>query len=80
MSNYKFERIPKSCVVTGGSGFVGQRLCEMLVERGCGRVVSFDISPKPKGALECPEIEYFRGDLTKPEDVNKACTGSFFYY
>lgn len=26
--------VPANCVVTGGSGFVGQRLVEMLVERG----------------------------------------------
>jgi nucleoside-diphosphate-sugar epimerase len=50
MSNqgFGFKAIPKSCLVTGGSGFVGQRLVEMLVERGSKRVVSFDISPKPK--------------------------------
>ena len=27
------------CVVTGGSGFVGQRLVEMLVERGAKKYV-----------------------------------------
>ena len=32
-------------VVTGGTGFVGQRLVEMLVERGADRVISFDIVP-----------------------------------
>ena len=37
---------PKRCMVTGGTGFVGQRLVEMLVERGAERVVSFDIVPK----------------------------------
>eukprot|EP00420_Gonyaulax_spinifera_P029547 CAMPEP_0197879778 /NCGR_PEP_ID=MMETSP1439-20131203/7774_1 /TAXON_ID=66791 /ORGANISM="Gonyaulax spinifera, Strain CCMP409" /LENGTH=62 /DNA_ID=CAMNT_0043499305 /DNA_START=58 /DNA_END=243 /DNA_ORIENTATION=+ len=30
----KFGQVPKRCVVTGGTGFVGQRLVEMLVERG----------------------------------------------
>ena len=39
--------MPKVCVVTGGSGFVGQRLVEMLVERGAKKVISFDIAPKP---------------------------------
>ena len=29
-----FPPVPKNCCVTGGSGFVGQRLVEMLVERG----------------------------------------------
>ena len=43
----KFSSPPKHCVVTGGSGFVGQRLCEMLIERGAEKVVSFDIVPMP---------------------------------
>jgi len=38
--------------VTGGSGFVGQRLVEMLVERGAERVVSFDILPQPPTAWQ----------------------------
>jgi nucleoside-diphosphate-sugar epimerase len=91
-----------------GSGFVGQRLVEMLVERGAKYVVSFDRyfwslhalhpetlilvvrflelspllvlavifrAPTPKGAMECPEIKYVQGDLTKKEDVVNACEG-----
>jgi nucleoside-diphosphate-sugar epimerase len=34
-------------VVTGSSGFVGQRLVEMLIERGATTVVAFDVAPKP---------------------------------
>ncbi|CAM9257829.1 unnamed protein product [Choristocarpus tenellus] len=64
------------CVVTGGSGFTGQRLVEMLVERGAGRVVSFDITPKPTDGLDNPVIEYIQGDLTKEQDVDKACEGA----
>jgi len=30
--------VPKVCVVTGGTGFVGLRLVEMLVERGAQKV------------------------------------------
>lgn len=67
--------VPATCLVTGGSGFVGQRLVEMLVERGAKRVVSFDISPKPVNASNDPRIEYVQGDLTKYEDVNKASEG-----
>lgn len=72
--------VPKSCVVTGGSGFVGQRLVEMLVERGAKRVVSFDISPTPKGASTRKEIVYFQGDLTDPAVVEKALEGSECVY
>lgn len=34
-------------MVTGGSGFVGQRLVEMLLERGAKHVTSMDIVPMP---------------------------------
>ena len=59
-------------LVTGGSGFVGQRLVEMLVERGAKRVVSFDISPKPRDALESTKIHYVQGDLTNLADISAA--------
>ena len=68
--------VPKSCIVTGGSGFVGQRLVEMLVERGCKRVISFDIAPKPKDALDHTAIEYCQGDLSKKSDVFGLCNPS----
>lgn len=72
--------VPKRCVVTGGSGFVGQRLVEMLVERGADRVVSFDIAPKPKDAMEDDRIEYVQGDLTDPVGVEKAFEGTDMVY
>jgi len=65
-----------NAVVTGGSGFVGQRLVEMLLERGAKKVVSFDIAPKPKDALTDSRIVYVQGDLTRFEDVDKACEGA----
>ena len=68
-----FPPVPAKCVVTGGSGFVGQRLVEMLIERGAERVVSFDVAPKPRGALEDARIVYQQGDLTKLDDVLTAC-------
>ena len=33
-----YPPVPKVCVVTGGTGFVGLRLVEMLVERGAEKV------------------------------------------
>ena len=67
--------VPKQCCVTGGSGFVGRRLVEMLVERGAERVVSFDIAPKPEGAWDAKQIQYVQGDLTDPAVVEKALEG-----
>lgn len=70
-----FRRIPKSAFVTGGSGFVGRRLVEMLIERGCERVVSFDIAPKPADAEDCSKIEYVQGDISNREQVIKYSAG-----
>jgi nucleoside-diphosphate-sugar epimerase len=71
------------CVVTGGSGLVGRRLVEMLVQRGAASVVSFDIAPIPVdpaleflNAQEKARVKYVRGDLTKAEDVLMACEGA----
>lgn len=68
--------VPANCVVTGASGFVGQRLVEMLVERGAKRVVSFDILPQPPTAWQDPRIEYVQGDLRDAESVAAACKGA----
>lgn len=71
-----YPQVPDNCVVTGGTGFVGQRLVEMLVERGAKRVVSFDIVPKPADAWEHPAIEYVQGDLRDKAAVLDACKGA----
>ena len=70
--------VPANCVVTGGTGFVGQRLVEMLVERGAKRVVSFDIVPKERvrGAWDHPAIEYVVGDIADPVAVENAIKGA----
>jgi nucleoside-diphosphate-sugar epimerase len=59
-------------VVTGGSGFVGQRLCEMLLERGAAHVVSFDVQDAPPDALDDPRIQYIKGDLRDAKTVSDA--------
>lgn len=69
-----YSNLPKRCLVTGGSGFVGQRLVEILIERGVDKVISFDILPKPKDSIKSSKIEYYQGDLTLYSDVNKACS------
>ncbi|CAE7648272.1 3BETAHSD/D1 [Symbiodinium sp. CCMP2592] len=68
--------VPAHCVVTGGSGFVGQRLVEMLVERGAQRVVSFDILPQPPSAWQDSRIVYMQGDLRRRADVDRAVAGA----
>jgi sterol-4alpha-carboxylate 3-dehydrogenase (decarboxylating) len=73
------------CVVTGGSGFVGRRLVELLVERGAKRVISFDIrepmtKSKPEFNMLKPEDEakvtYVLGDISNFESVVNAFHGA----
>lgn len=71
-----FRDVPKTAVVTGASGFVGQRLVEMLVERGAERVVAFDLAAPPADASQDPAIEYVQGDITDPQAVSEACRGT----
>lgn len=71
----KYGPVPKRCLVTGGLGFVGQRLVETLVERGAEKVVCFDIVPPPANVWKHSAIKYVTGDLCKIEDVKNAFKG-----
>jgi len=62
-SQGKYPPVPAVCVVTGGTGFVGGRLVEMLVERGAKKVRVLDVVPPPKNAWHDPRIEYVVGDI-----------------
>lgn len=70
-----YERPPRVCLVTGGTGFVGQRLVEMLVERGAERVISFDIVPPHDNCWKHEAIEYVVGDISDTDMVDKVCEG-----
>lgn len=75
--------VPKRCIVTGGSGFVGRRLVEMLVERGSELVIAMDVAPAPSDAEDNDKIKWLQGDLSKPSDVDiafRACPGCEMIY
>jgi nucleoside-diphosphate-sugar epimerase len=66
----------KVCVVTGGTGFVGRRLVEMLVERDAKKVISFDIVPAPEDAIDDDRVQYIVGDIRNESAVVDACKGA----
>lgn len=72
--NIQHPPVPKVCVVTGGTGFVGLRLVEMLVERGAEKVISFDIVPPPPFAWQHSKIEWRIGDICDTDAVSKLIT------
>jgi nucleoside-diphosphate-sugar epimerase len=76
MSSAGFPPVPAHCVVTGSSGFVGQRLVEMLLERGAERIVALDIVEKPSDAVQSARVEYVRGSITDMAVVERCVTGA----
>uniref|UniRef100_A0A7S3V093 3-beta hydroxysteroid dehydrogenase/isomerase domain-containing protein n=1 Tax=Aplanochytrium stocchinoi TaxID=215587 RepID=A0A7S3V093_9STRA len=78
-----YPPVPKNCVVTGGTGFVGLRLVEMLVERGAKKVIALDVVTPEELPEEVthsvwrhPNIEYVHGDVTKVETLKNAFKGA----
>ena len=62
-----------SVMVTGGTGFIGNRIIRKLVERG-EEVVCFDLAP-PRANLEpyLDRIKVYRGDVTQVPQLLEAC-------
>lgn len=60
-----------SCLVTGGSGFLGRALAKALVERGCA-VRSLDIRPDEN---PLPGVAYCTGDIRDYRAVRAASEG-----
>ncbi|MCH7801784.1 MAG: NAD(P)-dependent oxidoreductase, partial [Chloroflexi bacterium] len=59
-------------MVTGGNGFIGQRIVRILLERG-EEVVSFDMAPPRSGAqIKSDRFSFYRGDVTQIPHVTEA--------
>jgi len=66
----------RKVLVTGGSGYFGSRILQLLLERGA-ECRSFDrMAPD-----ECPpEVEFFQGDILDLQAIKKACEGVSIVY
>lgn len=66
--DYPSYTLPRVCMVTGGNGFLGGNIVQVLRRNGV-RVVVFDISEK---AWKDSEVVCVKGDLTRGEEVDAA--------
>jgi UDP-N-acetylglucosamine/UDP-N-acetylgalactosamine 4-epimerase len=67
-------------LVTGGAGFIGSNITRYLLEHGTGRVRVLDnlsngFKRNIEPFLSNPAFEFIEGDITNPEDCNRACEG-----
>jgi UDP-glucose 4-epimerase len=66
-------------LVTGGAGFIGSNLVELLVDEGHQVVVLDDISSGYEENLR-PDTQFVRGDVSAPEVVDEAAAGCDFIF
>lgn len=87
MQKYHFN---KRVLVTGGAGFLGSHLCEVLLNRNCDVICADNFFTGRRGnvahLLENPSFEILRHDITFPlfvevdEIYNLACPASPSHY
>lgn len=71
----------KRVLVTGGAGFIGSHLVDLLLREGCAVRVFDNLEPQVHGAIDTPpaylsrEAEFVRGDVRDREALRKALDG-----
>lgn len=60
-------------LVTGGAGFIGSNLCNMMAEKD-HEVIAFDNLSLGKTENLSDKVKFFEGDVNKEEDLKKAGT------
>src|SRR5271165_7117519 len=67
-------------LITGGLGFIGRHIAELLVEQGRQVLLLDNLSPQTHGAvpqisahglIAHPRVETYRGDVRRPADWEK---------
>ncbi|MEM3433305.1 MAG: SDR family NAD(P)-dependent oxidoreductase [Candidatus Methanomethyliaceae archaeon] len=61
----------RTCLVTGGAGFIGSHIADRLIEAGY-RVVIIDNESTGLKENVNPQAIYLKGDITRPNDLKKA--------
>lgn len=66
----------KNVVVTGGAGFIGSHICEVLAKDENARVICIDnlvtgTVMNIEGMLKSPDFKFIRHDITEPIDLSK---------
>src|SRR3989344_5672116 len=66
----------KTIVVTGGTGYDGSRVAEVLASRGHGVIVVDIVPPEERGITFSKGIEFRHHDLRIPEEAMKGLRGA----
>ena len=64
-----------TCLVTGGSGYLGRCICAALLSAGAADVRTLDLTPPPADAPLPRGVRAFTGDIRVPADVAAAMAG-----
>jgi len=70
----KKQKIKEPILVTGAAGFIGRRLVKRLLDEG-RQVSAFDVMACPESLQGETNLNWFKGDISKREDVKVAVEG-----
>ena len=72
LSSFKDQRV----LVTGGCGFLGRHIVDLLVQCQCKEIVVFDVAP-PNPPFTSPSVTPHTGNLLHPSDLQPLFTSLY---